>query len=273
MMERVRTPPPSDEPSMVPTPDGASTPPPFPVARWYGDHLGEVRWQAELARLAVSAVYRGRGVPRGDGRAVLTIPGFMAGDPSLAVLNGWLRRIGYAPRRSGILVNVDCSDRAIDRLERRLLSAWRQSGRRVAVLGHSRGGHFAKVLAGRHPDKVACVVSMGAGLDAPFAISVPTQRALAAVRAAHVRRGEPFASNGCLTEECSCAFVRDYIAPFPSAVPLTSIYSRRDGVVWWEACLTTYGRNVEVRSSHVGLAFNRHAYAAIATALVAPADR
>jgi hypothetical protein len=53
-------------------------------------------------------------------------------------------------------------------------------------------------------------------------------------------------------------------------VPLTSIYSREDGVVWWEACVVPYARNVEVTGSHVGLAFNRKVYRAIAEALALP---
>ena len=48
-----------------------------------------------------------------------------------------------------------------------------------------------------------------------------------------------------------------------------SIYSRGDGVVWWEACVVPYARNVEVTGSHVGLAFNRKAYRAVAEALAA----
>ena len=47
-----------------------------------------------------------------------------------------------------------------------------------------------------------------------------------------------------------------------TTIPLTSIYSRGDGVVWWEACVVPYARNVEVTGSHVGLAFNRKAYRA-----------
>ena len=33
--------------------------PAAPAERWWGDHLGELRWQLELARLLVDPVYRG----------------------------------------------------------------------------------------------------------------------------------------------------------------------------------------------------------------------
>jgi len=52
-------------------------------------------------------------------------------------------------------------------------------------------------------------------------------------------------------------------------VPLTSIYSRGDGVVRWRACLVGYARCVEVSGSHVGLAFNRKVYAEVARTLAA----
>src|SRR5919107_1112753 len=101
-----------DDAAFDPTQPGeAGSPPP----RWWGNHLGEFRWQAELARLMVDPVWRGQGLPRGDGSPVMTIPGFLAGDGSLSVMRQWLRRLGYRAYASGIQMNVDCSDRAVDR--------------------------------------------------------------------------------------------------------------------------------------------------------------
>jgi hypothetical protein len=76
------------------------------------------------------------------------VPGFRAGDYSLSVLSGWLSRIGYQPHGSGMLANVECMDSALDKLERRVAATRTQSGRRVALVGHSRGGHFAKAPLG-----------------------------------------------------------------------------------------------------------------------------
>ncbi len=238
--------------------------PPAEPRRWWGRPLAEVRWQAELARLLVDPVYRGEGVVRGNGMPALLMPGFLAGDVSLSVMHGWLERMGYDPHGSGMVFNVDCSDRAFERLDARLVDIHERTDRRVALIGHSRGAHFAKALAHRRPERVAGVISLGAGLDTPFDISVPTKAAVAAVRTVHGTRRP-----NCMTERCGCAFSTHYAAPFPAALPLTSIYSRGDGVVWWEACVVPYATNVEVTGSHVGLAFNRKAYRAIARALAA----
>jgi len=249
----------------VPPPPG---PPPEPE-RWWGRHLRETRWQLELARLTIDPVFRGEGVPHGDGAPVILMPGFLAGDGSLAVMRGWLGRIGYDARGSGIRVNVDCSDRAVDALDRRLQDLAQRSGRRVALIGHSRGGHFVKALAHRRPELTSSAISIGAGLDTPFDISLPTQGAVAAVRAVHARTSDRIARRGCFTSTCDCPFTRDYAGDFPASVPLTSIYSRGDGVVRWRACLVDYARCVEVSGSHVGLAFNRKVYAEVARTLSA----
>ena len=74
-----------------------------------------------------------------------------------------------------------------------------------------------------------------------------------------------------LTEGCDCAFARDFSEPFPTdRVRLTSIYSKGDGVVRWQAALAPDAECVEVTGSHVGLIFNRKSYRAIAAALAAP---
>jgi triacylglycerol lipase len=238
-----------------------------PEQLWWGRHLHELRWQAEFGRLLVDPVYRGQGVPRGDGGPVMLIPGFLAGDNSLTVLAEWLRRMDHRPHASGIRFNVDCSNRCLLGLERRLERIADGSDRTVALVGHSRGGHFAKALAHRRPELVSRVVSMGAGLDTPFAISAPTAGAVAAFRALHAHTTDRRDRRGCFTAGCGCEFAGHYRGEFPADIPLTSIFSKGDGVVRWEACVVPYARCVEVTGSHVGLACNRKAYRAIAEAL------
>jgi triacylglycerol lipase len=250
--------------------EGATTLPAIPDERWWGDHLRETRWQFELYRLLVDPVFAGRGVPRGDGRPVVLMPGFGGGDQTVLVLAAWLRRIGYRPHTCGFLTNTGCSDRAVDRVERRLQQLHDGSGRRVALIGHSRGGHYARALGHRRPDLVSHAISAGAGLRRMLATSYPTLRAAAAARGVVLRTGRA-RSPHCLTEACDCRFASDFAGPFPvDRVRLTSIYSKGDGVVRWQAALVPYGTCVEVTGSHVGLIFNRKTYRAIATALAEP---
>jgi hypothetical protein len=238
--------------------------------RWWGRHPAEIRWQLEAARLVADPVFYGSGVPRGDGRPVMLLPGFLAGDYSLNTLANWLRRMGYVTGMAGFITNSDCSERAMERAERCMDELHERHGRRIAVVGHSRGGHFARALAARRPDAVSHAVSMGGGLNRQYSISVPTLAALAAVRQYHRLTTDRVERRGCLTETCGCDFVRDYKAPFPEEVLLTSIYSKGDGVVRWPSCIVDYADNIEVTGSHVGLAFNRKVYRALGNALSAP---
>jgi triacylglycerol lipase len=247
----------------VPGPSAPASDPPV----WWGNHLGETRWTLELARLLVDPVFVPVGLPRGDGRAVILLPGFGAGDNTLLVLAAWLWRLGYRPHLCGFVANVDCSDRALQRVERTLVRLHARTGRRVAIVGHSRGGHFGRALAARHPDAVSHVISAGADLQGLLGASTPTVHAIAADRQilTALRRSRHAM---CMTTTCDCPFARDYRAPFPTdRVRLTSIYSKGDGVVRWQGCVVPYGDCVEVTGSHVGLIFNRKSYRVLAGAL------
>ena len=224
----------------------------------------------EAARLLVDPVAYGRGVPRGDGRAVLVVPGFLASDDSLVLLRRWLRLVGYRPHTAGFMFNVDCSDRAVERVERLAEATSTTTGRRIAIIGHSRGGHFARALAARRPELVSHAISMGADLQGLFGISSPTRAAVGiARRGMHITRRSR--DPDCFRARCSCGFIRDYTAEFPvDRVRLTSIYTKGDGVVRWERAIVEEADCVEVTGSHIGLMANRKAYRVIADALARP---
>jgi pimeloyl-ACP methyl ester carboxylesterase len=239
-------------------------------ARWWGRPVAETRWSLELARLLVDPVWSGAGVPRGDGRAVLLMPGFLAGDQTLCVLAGWLARLGYEPQVCGFIANADCSDRAFERVVGRVERLYERHDQRVALVGHSRGAHYARAAGAAHPELVSHSISLGADLRGMFGISAPTAAAVGVARrglAAARRQRDP----NCLTAACACAFTHAYGAPFPvDAVRLTSIYSRGDGVVDWRSSVVPEAECVEVTGSHIGLIFNRKAYRAIGAALALP---
>jgi pimeloyl-ACP methyl ester carboxylesterase len=229
--------------------------------------MAEMRWQAEFLRLLADPIYLRGGMPRGDGRPVVLVPGFAGGDWTLSHLAFWLRRTGYRPVTCTMLFNAGCAERALARVEQRITALAESEGRRVAVVGHSRGGHLARAAAARRPENVSHVVAMGSGLSAQFDAAAPALAAVALARAVESRSGR----RGCMTEDCGCTFTAGYRAPFPDDVRLTSIYSKGDGVVRWESCVVDYADNVEVTGSHVGLAFNRKVYRALGEALASSA--
>ena len=187
----------------------------MPAERWLGRPLAETRGWLELARLLADPVFRGAGVPHGDGRPVVLMPGFLAGDQTLSVIAAWLQRLGYRPQFCGFVLNAGCSDRTLDRLERRVDALWRSSGRRVALIGHSRGGHFARALAARRPDRVSHAISMGADLQGLFGASTPTLLAVDVARRVVHASGRA-RKDACLSRHCGCPFSHDFARPFPS---------------------------------------------------------
>jgi triacylglycerol lipase len=233
----------------------------------------EGRLPLEWAALLRSDVYRGDGVPEGEGRGVLLIPGFLAGDSSLSTMTHWLRRAGWWTKSAGIRANVACSGAACRRIEERLEALATDTGARVLVIGQSRGGVLAKALAAERPDAVAGVVTLGAPLRSQLAVHpvVLAQIGVVAMAGA-VSRGHAFTWR-CLQGECCARFRAALRDPFPAGVGFVSLYSRSDGIVDWTACLDPAAECVEVDASHCGMGVNADAYGAVARALRALAAR
>ena len=59
----------------------------------------------------------------------------------------------------------------------------------------------------------------------------------------------------------------------PVPVPLTIIFSRRDGIVAWQACLdhtSPEAEHVEVASTHIGMGIDPDVWAVVAERLARP---
>ena len=237
----------------------------------------------------------------GGGTAVMLIPGLLAPDASLGMLARYLKRHGFTPRRAGIVSNVDCSEAEAARLEQRVERAFWETKRRVAIVGQSRGGVFGRALAVRRPDIVGAVIGLGSPLVDPVANIHPfLHLQLELLARLGDRRVTRVLSHGCMDSEireqiqeiasrsrlsralagrarklepgdCCTQFWADTRAPFPENVHYVSIWSRVDGIVNPRACLDPAASDIEVRSSHCGMAWNRHVYRAVLDALGAVA--
>jgi pimeloyl-ACP methyl ester carboxylesterase len=252
----------------------------------------EARMFGELRALQRSGLLQAPPTNVGDGLAVILIPGLLAPDQSLGLFARYLKRNGFSPRRAGIFSNVDCSEAEAKRLEKRLERAYQQTGRRVAIVGQSRGGVFGRALAVRRPDLVGAVIGMGSPLIDPLANVHPLLHLQLELLARLGDRKVPrLVSHKCMDTvivqqleeasgtsrvlkavigrmrlepgDCCVHFWEDARAPFPEDVRYLSIWSRIDGVVNPRACHDPAARHLEVRSSHCGMAFNRHVYAAV----------
>src|SRR4051794_36067963 len=263
----------------------------------------EARMLGELRALQRSGILDEPGTNAGHGLAVLLVPGLLAPDRSLGLMARYLKRHGFTPRRAGIASNIDCSEREAKRLEQRLEKAAYETGQRVAIAGQSRGGVFARALAVRRPDLVAGVIGMGSPLVDPLTNIHPLLHLQLELIARFGDRKIPrLASHKCLDADiieqmhemagesrinrilvkqlagrepgdCCTQFWHDLKQPFPKSVSYLSIWSQIDGVVNPKACHDPAARMHEVRSSHCGMAWNRHVYRAVLDELTGIARR
>ena len=238
-----------------------------------GAVLRETRVLTEAGRLALSRLGRGGRVPYVDRAGtrdvdpVVLVPGFLAGDGSLSMMARVLRQHGYRTYRSHIHANVGCTQSAAAQLEGRLETIAARRGRRVQVVGHSLGGMLARGLAVRRPDLVAGIVTLGSPMLAPAAHHASLARSLdALVRLS--RAGVPgLMSLDCVAGACARTSFDESRLPLETDVEFTAVYSRRDGIVDWRACVDPLAWPVEVRSSHVGMAVDPKVIGVVLAAL------
>jgi triacylglycerol lipase len=187
---------------------------------------------------------------------VVLVPGFLAGDGTLRFMARSLRREGFRTYRSHIRANLRCTLDAAAQLEGRLESIAQRRGGRVQIVGHSLGGMLARGLAVRRPDLVSSVVTLGSPMLAPGAHHASLARSLdVLVRLS--RAGVPgLMTADCVAGACARQSFEESRRPIPPTVAFTTIYSRRDGIVDWRACIDPLAQAVEVSTSHIGMAID-----------------
>src|SRR3954454_15251793 len=227
----------------------------------------ESRVGLEVASLVRHPIFRGEGVADAQGQPVLLIPGFLAGDDSLGLMTRWLRKTGHHTRKAGMRSNGDCSEAAYERLVERLGCLVESRGERVAIIGQSRGGNFAKVLAVRHPDLVSGIVTLGSPQLDPFDIHPFVRAQIYAVGTLGFLGVPGVFSHRCKWGHCCESFWDDLQRPLRDDVGYLSVYSKSDGVVNWRSCLDTGAEHLEINASHIGMAVSPRAWRAVEYAL------
>ena len=257
----------------VSTPVGSFLHPPGFVSPRLAAVLREGSVVAEAGRYAVRSAgarrsHRGQRSPeRGLSDPVVLVPGFLAGDGSLRFMAAALRRQGFRTYRSHIHANVGCTLSAAAQLEGRLESIALRRGGRVQIIGHSLGGMLARGLAVRRPDLISSVVTLGSPMLAPGAHHASLARSVdVLVRLS--RAGVPgLMSEDCVAGLCARQSFDESRLPIPPSVAFTAIYSRRDGIVDWRACIDPLATAVEVTTSHIGMAIDPRVIDHVVTAL------
>lgn len=219
----------------------------------------------ELAFLRLSPLYWGYGVPCGDGSAVILVPGFLSTDLYLTQFRSWLRRIGYEAFYSGIELNADCPNLLIRRqLNQSIRQAYKATGGKIHLIGHSLGGSIALAAASQIPDLVASVITLGApirGVAGHASILFAADLVRKQILEKHGQGVLPT----CYTSRCTCDFLESLRGRLPRSVRQTAIYTKNDGIVDWHVCRTgDPAVDVQVSATHIGMVFSPLVYSVVA---------
>ena len=215
------------------------------------------------AMLELGLLYAARplmaALPKGDGHAVMVLPGFMASNSSTVPMRNVLKRIGYDAHGWDSGRNIKVDNALIRRLESQLARLNDASGRKVSLVGWSLGGVLARELAKLHPEKVRLVISLGSPISDDRG---------------HTNAARLFEMlNGKEPEPMKGGRFRGLDEAPP--VPTTSIFTKTDGIVHWrgsvqhpdKAAAEQPTENIQVHASHCGLGVNPSVMVAIADRL------
>jgi pimeloyl-ACP methyl ester carboxylesterase len=215
----------------------------------------EGRTILELVSLLPAAPLLGR-APKGDGHPVLVLPPFFGTDFATRVLRRFLVGRGYAVSGWGLGRNLGPTPEVVHGLVERLTEIRARHGRTVSLIGWSLGGVYARELARNRAADVRQVITLASPFRDVDAVNVPRFMRVFGNRRPHDGQAEVRAG-----------------MHLPPPVPTTAIYSRSDGIVAWRSCAETSGprcENVEVESSHLGIAHHPGALLTIADRLAQP---
>jgi hypothetical protein len=182
-------------------------------------------------------------LPPGDGHPVLVFPGLGASGIATADLRRRLQQLGYEVHdwEQGVNFGPGADhDLMLERLGDHLRQIHALHRRSVSLLGWSFGGVYARQLAAKYPELVRQVITLATPVadnsDATHAGWLLNMLSSGVTPISHTstRRSETVAS-----------------------VPCASVYSKTDGIVAWEGCVSTESRNhrnIEVADvSHLGM--------------------
>src|SRR5271169_6367746 len=241
---------PTPRPHMPTDPAGVGAPPSWLYLTDAARAAAEYGWL--IAALPLRQL-----LPVGDRQPVLVLPGLLADDRSTWTLRRILRDLGYRVHGWRLGRNFGPTAATVTGLQNRLLDLRARYDAAVSVIGWSLGGIYARNLARDVPAAVRQVITLGSPIHLAHEGQSRARRAFDRYAHLHVVPRELPLESG--------------VGALP--VPATSIYSRCDGIVAWQACLdppSARAENIAVVGSHLGFGHNPAAIWAVADRLAQP---
>lgn len=205
----------------------------------------------------------------GNGRRIMVVPGFGAGDGYTQWLRDYLDKLGFQSEGWGLGKNTggtgltgevdffDVPEELLNspelevgllamKLRERVKQRASETGDKYILLGHSLGGYLSREVARQLPESVAQLITMGS--------PVYGGPKYTAGHKIYTRRGIDINWIEALIAE------REQLA---IEVPITTIVSPSDGVVSYAAAIDrnqAHAKLVEIDVSHYGMAFNQQVW-------------
>ena len=172
---------------------------------------------------------------RGDGHAILVLPGLFVGDASTDFARQFLTSLRYSVHGWNLGINIGPTKELLDGAADRLIELSDLHGP-LSVVGFSMGGLFARWLSLRMPERIRQVITVCSPIYEPIRnFWLPV---------------EPFL--GLWPAHDFSRVVEEIVQPLP--VPGTFLFSRDDGAVNSAVCLDINAKtedNIEISGPHV----------------------
>lgn len=206
-------------------------------------------WLTTIARLP--SLLR---APKGDGRPVVLAPGYLTDEYSMWPLKRFLQHLNYDVCDWGLGRNLGDVDTDIAKLGIEIEQLYANVKRPITLIGWSLGGVIAREVTRLFPHAVGEVITLGTPITGgPKYTSI----------------GKHYAKLKSLDLDSFEQHVLERnLIGFDQ--PVTSIFSKTDGVVGWKASVDVYNkqaRNICVKGSHLGLGINPQVWEIIAQVL------
>ncbi|MFT3809628.1 MAG: hypothetical protein QM698_06890 [Micropepsaceae bacterium] len=230
------------------------------------------------SKIALDPVLRRLAPKPSAPKAVLTLPGFGGPEISLSPLNAFLSRQGFMAEGWGLGTNRgprdgDTIPEMVSRLRPKLERLADKTGGKVALVGQSLGGIYAREIARAEPDLIDRVITLGS----PAYLRADGLQHMNATLHLAMRW-----INGKKVEDHLSDTPPDTLHDAPP-VPLVAVFSAYDGVVDETTTAIPVGEltfdgqlpreNIEILGSHCGMAVNPIVLIAVCDRLLAGTDK
>lgn len=184
----------------------------------------------------------------GNGIPVMVVPGLLSTDWATTLLRKYLGKLGFNVSGWEMGMNLGRME-SLEALKEKVRLLHKSSGQKIILIGWSMGGIFSREVAKQMPECVRQLITIGS----PFAnVNAPN----------HAKWIFDLLNNRNKIDE---EFTRQL--PQPASVKTLCLYSKRDGIVPWQACMELnedeLHRNEEVKSSHFGMGANPNVLRAV----------